>query len=321
MKRGLYHLVLAKIELGMNPARICKKYNLNKKSVQNVVNKLKRQGVIKKIGYAVWEVDKQVLNQVRQLEIKKTSHQIRGHAFNWKVRFLREINWLKRLEKYKVKYKLVGFQEIPRIIINNKKVWLTKKGLTIYESKDFFEKNSFSSKGKAVYELDRTIKKIGRLLDIDLTYYKFTTLREHFALIKNELAKQYNNRKEKLKIRDDGGIWLWIDHSDGEHELESNEVILNKNIQDFYNDHKRTNFKVTPTFVLESLNKLTQVQMKEQESKAEYSRDLVEHKNAIKKMGNNTEANTMSIEMLAETIRDLREEIKNLKNASKKGMR
>jgi hypothetical protein len=249
MKRGLYQLVLRKIELGMNPAKICKTYNLNKKSVQNVVGKLKRQGIIKKIGYAVWEVDKQVLNQVRQLEIKKTSHQIRGHAFNWKIRFLRQIDWIKRLEKYSVPYKLVGFQQIPRIIIDNKKIWLTKKGMTIYETKDFFANNSFSSKGKAVYELDRLIKKIGRKLEIDLTPYKFTTLREHFALIKNELARQYNNKKEKLYIKDDGGIWMWIDHSEGEHELESNEVILNKKIQDWYNDQKKTNFEVTPSFV------------------------------------------------------------------------
>jgi hypothetical protein len=313
MKRGLYQLVLRKIELGMNPAKICKTYNLNKKSVQNVVGKLKRQGIIKKIGYAVWEVDKQVLNQVRQLEIKKTSHQIRGHAFNWKIRFLRQIDWIKRLEKYSVPYKLVGFQQIPRIIIDNKKIWLTKKGMIIYETKDFFANNSFSSKGKAVYELDRLIKKIGRKLEIDLTPYKFTTLREHFALIKNELARQYNNKKEKLYIKDDGGIWMWIDHSEGEHELESNEVILNKKIQDWYNDQKKTNFEVTPSFILTSINTLTQNQLIEQKNKTEYAKDLVEHKNAIKVMSKNTDANTKTIELFAEIVKDLSNDIKELK--------
>jgi uncharacterized protein YecA (UPF0149 family) len=254
MKQGLLRLVLEEMEKGNNPSTICKKYKLNKKSVQNVVDKLKKKGVIKKVGYGKWEVNKEVLFNLRQLLLTTPSFQIRGHAFNWKIEFLREIDWLKRLTKFKVSYKVVGRNKIPRVIINGKKIWLTKKGLVIYESRDFFAKNSFSSKGRAVYELDKTIKKLGRMLQIDLTPYKFTTLREHYALIKNELARQYNNKGEKLYIKDDGKFWMWIDNSMGEHELESNEVMLNKKIQDWYNDQKKTKFEVTPTFLLQILN-------------------------------------------------------------------
>ena len=137
MKEVLYHRVLKEMSDGKSPSQICKIHNLKRSSVQNVVDKLKKQGVVKKIGYGVWEVNKEVLTQVRHIRLLSTSHQIRGHAFNWKIEFLREIDWLRRLEKFNIPYQLVGFQKIPRIIINTKKIWLTKKGLIIYESKDF----------------------------------------------------------------------------------------------------------------------------------------------------------------------------------------
>ena len=123
--------------------------------------------------------------------------------------------------------------------------------------------------------------------------YKFTTLREHYALIKNELARQYNDKGEKLYIRDDGKCWMWIDYSKGEHELESNEVILNKKIQEWYNDQKKYNFEVTPTFILSNLNSLI-------EDRRYWAKHQKSHVKAI--------------QTLSHSVIELMEEIKRLKD-------
>lgn len=183
-------------------------------------------------------------------------NQIRGHAFIWKVRFFpKKIDWIRRLEKYKIPYKLILNDKVARIIFKNRKIWLSKKGIVIYEPIDYFGKSSFETKGKAVFEMDKIIKGLGRKLQINLDNYEFTTSREHYGIIKNELAKQYNDRGEKLYIKSkEGSVWLWIDNSLSLNEIENNEVKINRKIQEWYNDNKKHNFEVTPTFVLNQLS-------------------------------------------------------------------
>ncbi len=148
-------------------------------------------------------------------------------------------------------------------------------------------------------------------LQVNLYPYIFKPAREHYGIIKNDLAIQCNRNKEKIHIRDDlEGEWLWIDDSYGLGELENKSPLRNMQVQRWWNDNKKHDFKVTPSFLLENINKLVQSQLIEQENKAEYSRDLVKHKEAIKTMGNNTEANTKSIELLADILLELKETIK-----------
>ncbi len=87
-------------------------------------------------------------------------------------------------------------------------------------------------------------------------------------------------------------------------------------MQKWWNDNKKHKFEVTPTLLLESINQVVQVQKVEQEKKLEYSRDLVVHKNAIdtmsketKRMSYNTDANSKSIELLADVVLQLKEVI------------
>jgi len=292
-KRGelILHLIIDEIKKGNNPAKISKEHNIKKQTLQYYLRQLKNKGIITKEGYGTWRVQKEVSNSTKASSIKK---QIRGHAFNWKVRFKSEIDWERRLKKNNLNFQYIGINNsTPRIIFNNKKIWFTKKGLVIYEPKSFFAENSITSKGLAVFELDKTIKELGRKLKIDLSSYQFTTSREHYGLIKNELAKQYNKKGEKLYIRDDQGIWMWIDDSHSLAELENNEMITNKKVQDWYNDHKKHNFEVTPSFLLNSINKVTENQMMFNE---------------------NFESHVEAIQTLSKTVNELREEIKTLRN-------
>jgi len=250
---------------GLSPAKISKKYNIPKTTIQYYIDGLRKKGYIKKVDYGTWEIIKEIPKEVRKHHhytigekpqkrgvVKNKKKQIRGHAFIWKIRFFpKNIDWIRRLERYQIPYKLISNNKVARIIFKNRKIWLSAKGMTIYEPIDYLGSSSFETKGRAVFEMDQIIKDLGRKLQINLSNYKFTTSREHYGIIKNELAKQYNDKGEKLYIKSkDGDLWLWIDNSHSLQEIENNEVKINRKIQEWYNDHKKHNFEVTPTFVL-----------------------------------------------------------------------
>jgi len=256
-KKVILHHIITAIKAGKNPSKISKELGLKKQTLQYYLRQLKESRQIEKQGYGIWKVLKEVKKTTKAHKIPK---QIRGHAFNWKVKFKYKINWKRRLDNENIKYQLIGINKsTPRIIFNNKKIWFTKTGLVIYEPKSFYSASSFTSKGQAVWELDKTIKMLSKRLKIDLNGYLFTTSREHYGQIKNELAKQYNDKGEKLYIRDDKGIWMWIDDSHSLSELETNKPETSKRVQDWYNDMKKTNFEVTPSFLLENSNKTLQM--------------------------------------------------------------
>lgn len=294
MKKGkkvILPIVISEIKQGNCPADISKKYDIKKQTLQYYIRYLKKEKIIEKEPTGKWKVLKEVSKTTKA---HQTHKQIRGHAFNWKIRFKQQIDWKKRLEQNKIPFQTIGIaNSTPRIIFNNKKIWFTKTGLVIYEPKSFYSESSFTSKGQAVFELDRTIKELGRKLSIDLSKYEFTTSREHYALIDNEIAKQYNDKGEKLYIqRENGTAWMWIDFSHGINELETDKPITNRQVQSWFNDMKKTNFEVTPTFLLSSINQVTQNQIM-------FDKNFQSHLEVINK--------------LSQTVDELRKEIHKLK--------
>lgn len=270
-KKFLLHLIISNLKEGKSPAQIADENDISKQNLNYYLRQLKKEGVIEKESYGVWKVLKEVKKSTKA---RITHKQIRGHGFNWKVRFKYEIDWKRRLERFKVPHETLGVRgNTPRIILNNKKIWLTKKGLVVYEPKSFFSDSSHTSKGQAVWELDKTIKRLGRLLEIDLEGYEFTTSREHYGQIKNELAKQYNDKGEKLYIRDDKGNWMWIDDSHALNELETNEPKVSKQVQDWYNDWKKNNFDLTATDIKTAFMKLSK-EIEDLKSKPQLSMDI-----------------------------------------------
>lgn len=260
-----YFTIVEHLKQGKKPSEISKDLNIKKQNIYYYTTLLKKLGFIKKLSSGEWIVlnsKKEDLEHAIQWKDKK----IRGHAFIWTIKPKRNYDWRLLLEKKNISYKLVrGY--IPRIIINGKKVWLGKNSITIYESKSFFGKNAVESRKYAVYELQETMEKLSRKFGIMFSYY-FKPVREHFGMIKNELAQQCNKKGEKIIVRDSlDGEWLWIDDSDSLGELETggkgftkDRTHLNRQVQDWYNDHKKNNFQVTPSFILQSIQGVTQNQ-------------------------------------------------------------
>jgi len=297
-KKVILHLIVSEIKKGNGPAKISKNNNIKPQTLQYYLRQLRKDKVICKEGYGLWRVLKEVS---KTSKATKQVKQIRGHAFNWRVRFKQEIDWKRRLKENNIKYQLIGINKTtPRIIFNGKKIWLTKTGLVIYEPQSFFSASSYTSKGMAVWELDSTVKMLGRALKISLEGYRFTTSREHYGMIKNEMARQYNDKGDKLFISDDEGIWLWIDDSHGLAELETNEPTNSRMVQGWYNDMKKTKFEVTPTFILETINKTNDMIMQNAKNHSYYAENLKSHVEAV--------------QTLSKSVKELKDEVIRLKN-------
>ena len=318
MKEGLIlglDSILALIKGGSTPAQIVKDYEVKKQSLDYYVGKLKKLGCIEKVGYGAWryiiEVPKRPKGHKGRQSSDKYKKEIRGHAFIWKIQFMESFDWPKIVGKYKKKkltFQKIARGKVYRTIYNSRKTWLTKNGMIIYEPLDFLGKSSFQVKGTAVFEMDKLIKGILKELGLKFRPYKFTTSREHYAIIKNELARQYNEKKEKLYVRgEDGTAWLWIDNSKGLNELENNEPVVNRQVQKFWNSHKETKFKVGPEFILEGFNKQNQIMQGIQANQGIFDQNMMSHIKAVQELGKG--------------VHELRKQIKNINKLNKKGVK
>lgn len=278
-------LVLNLLKKGLNPSKIFKELNLKKQTLQYYLTNLKKKGIIQKKGYGVWEV-KDFNSNTLNLKPKL----IRGHAFIWTIKLpLETRGWEERLNRLKIPYKLIRGQT-PRIYLGKKKVWLGKKTITLYEPNSFYGQNAIESRKYAVFTLLEDLKSLEKKLQFKLGNYVFSPSREHFALIKNDLAKQCNKEGDKIVVRDYNGDWLWVDASDGIGELETgnhNALVNNMGVQKWWNDMKQTKFEVTPSFILNSLGQMIQVQQMNADNIVKHQKVLDEMLITLKKIQEN----------------------------------
>jgi len=305
--------ILAFIKSGLSPAQISKKYLIPKQTLSYTVGKLKRMGCIEKVGYGTWryvraikEVPKTTTTHSdRQPQKVGTSHkkEIRGHAFIWRIVFYNPYNWEKIVKSYQKKnltFQRISSNKVLRTIFKGRKIWLSSKGITIYEPLDFMGRSSHETKGRAVFEMDLLIKDLLRELGQKFKQYKFTTSREHYGIVKNELARQYNDKKEKMEIKsEDGNIWMWIDDSKGLGELENNEAVVNRQVQNHWNDHKKHNFEVDASFVLNGFNKQTNMIGQNTQNLNNYAKHLKSHVASIQELGK-------AVKILAKNVEEMR---------------
>lgn len=295
-KNVLLNLILDDFKAGLNSKKIIENHNISKQRLSYYVGKLKREGLIKNIGYGTWEV--QQVKNYSLSTLEKRSKNIRGHAFIWKVQLKKKYNWKNDL---KIPYDLVGKEGYPRIIINNKKVWLGKKNIIIFDVGSYYAERPIESRKYAVISLIETLQAIENKLGINLRPYTFKPSREHYGLVKNDLAIQCNREGEKIYVKDDlEGLWLWIDNSFNLNELETGgqkALVRGTQVQKWFNDNKKHNFEVTPTYILESLNRLT-------EDRQYWAKHQISHVKAIQD--------------LSKGVRDLRAEVKNMGSAFRK---
>jgi len=222
------------------------------------VKTLKINGLIERKGYGVWEITKlgrEVLNlkdvnktnldtivkpaiKKNKLSDSQTIKFVRSHGFMWQIKtpsFLLKSKLFKILEKKSFNPLINGNSQI-QFYLWGHNIKLSNRSIIINFDKDTYYKSNTAKQGykTAVYELERLIKRIESILNLNLKYkngYKFKPCKKHFGNVNNEFAGYYNNKKTFVSILDKGKEWLLIDFSDNKF-IELETVDNDRNIID-----------------------------------------------------------------------------------------
>ena len=306
--KSFYLSIVQQISQGINPSQICLNLKVSKQNLQYYLTKLKNAGVIRKLSYGTWEIADAYLS------VKKTSkntlrvaidnpHQlnlyfftqdaIRGHAFTFTLKIPEHLrNWTNENRELFLAKRDIGFTNLTtfgggqRILYKGRKIWLTNKSVIIYERSSYLAETAANAKSHAIYNFISLIKSLERLLHADFTeragrQYTFKVSRQHYALIKNALAKQYDTEGKKLNVYSDKGLWFVIDNSFNLHEAETVHPETadtdNIKVQNFFNSLKEQ--PLTTGFILEVMHGIQQNQLV-------FAQNMSSHIKVIKDLGN-----------------------------------
>ena len=316
--------IVRHIHSGIQPAAICKRKGIPKTTLQYHLNKLKNAGVIRKIAYGTWEVlDASILqlkrstksSQVAQDKLPENSNflkqdTVRGHAFVFTLKIDKDLRNWERREDFLVNNSLNYMKlNLPgggqRITFEGRKIWLTNKSIIVYGKDSYFSETAKGAKDYAIYKFISLIKRLERFLHADFTIkagrqYKFKVSRQHYALVKNALAQQYDKEGKKLQVYAAKGLWFLIDNSFNLHEAETVHPETadedNHKVQSFFNSLK--DYPLTTDFILETMNGI-------QANQLLFARNHETHVKAIEELGHGVRTLTDLIERL-EKKQDLR---------------
>ena len=293
-KKNFYLAILSKINSSTNLTDIRKELSLKKQNLNYYLSILCKKGFLINTSNGSYELTEKGKNPTKYDSfLDKDS--VRGHAYVWTVKLVKKpANWSKRLELIKSKdihYKLVGAKEnTPRIKALNRKVWLCNDHLRIFDIKDasYYGRTAAESRKNAFIQLLKIVNALENKLGFMFKPFIWEFRKEHYALIKNDLAIEHNKQGEILRIKDESGEWLLIDDSlekGGELETIGKKAFeTNIPMQKWWNNQKETNFKVTPEFILNNFNKISQIQSIETSKWGEYAKHIESHTKAIKEL-------------------------------------
>jgi len=291
-KKNFYLLVLNELAVTTNLKKIQENLSINKQKLNYYLRQLKDKGLVVQKARGWYEVVKNSKNSTKYGSILKKDS-IRGHAYIWNAKIsdvsLKWKNRISILKRNKINYKLVGAKEnTPRIKILGRKVWLCNNHIRIFDKKDesYYGDNAKSSRLLAFRQIKLIINALNNKLGLSIKPSDISFQREHYALIKNDLAIEENRRGNIIRISDEYGEWLLVDDSLGRGgELENiGKKALGTNIpmQKWWNDNKHHRFEVTPSFILEGFNRTNNLIQSNTNNLSYHAKNMVSHVEAVK---------------------------------------
>lgn len=266
---------------------------LSKQAMNYYVQRLKKEGIIKKKGYGVWEY---VGGKKEQKEVKKRvygCHSIRGHNFQFRLSIPQIQNWFRMNDFFKKKairdkldQKKILYQEVGKtwkghkLLILGQTVILCPKCILIYfkQQESFYSVSDANScKINAIDQFLSIIQRLEGLLGVSFKMggqYKFKVFNQHYARVKDSLAKYANESKKVVKCYYDGRCWLLVDKSLNQDEFETVDPKTSDKDQDnlivpLFNDLKEhfenTGEVITFSKVLIAINEQNKAILNQQE--------------------------------------------------------
>ena len=318
-KVEILKLCIVKLLDSGNTARdVAYKLNMKKSALSYYLSSLKRNGILKYSSYGTWEIKKEFEPKEVQKSTRPTSSKIggldvvelvekekeketRGHGFTIKFKLRDRItNWSRRGEILTQNKRLrEALHPKPlqngkgwRVVYRNHKIHLWNKSIIIFCSLSFLSKKASESKSTAIDHFITILRGLERMFGCQEQFkyrgnYTFTFSREHYGLVRNLMARQYNKDREKLRVANMYGVWCLIDDSFNLDELETvknrnpdkNDTVKNaEGMQEVINSYKNTGFTVTSEFVLNVMNGIQQNQLI-------FDKNMKSHLNVLNKIG------------------------------------
>jgi hypothetical protein len=268
---------------------------------------LKDNGVVERVGYGVWQLNqtrwedfssKLELPDAVALKSESSSDQFpvgvkRAHALQFTMPYPFSFPTRKQealLKRQDVKYEGIGIDGLWvgfSFVLGDwiVKMYPTTMSCTLRKGVSFYSTDAYEASFVGIHDfLKAVVKKLevwsgkswkkGKL-------YRFKTSRQHIALIKDALAKNYRLQKKKLFVRSPAGtLWLLADFSFSEDELEGVDGRKAPGdaevVETFMNSVKSTG-----TTMQDVLNMFA----KNQEQMSFYAENMVSHVKAVQKLG------------------------------------
>lgn len=287
-KEKFYIPIINYIKTSTNLTNLQNKLFPNDKNAKQKLNyyirELVKRNILIQKGKGWYEVVKDLTNYDNFLD----KDYIRGHAYVWEIKLPKEIEgWKDRVEiltKKGIHFKLVGAKlDTPRIKVLERKVWLCKDHLRVFDKKEssYYGKDAKESRNISFQQIKLITGVLEKRLGIIIRPSDIFFRKEHYALIKNDLAIESNRRGEIIRISDEDGEWLLIDDSlekGGELENVGKKAFqTNIPMQNWWNDNKKTNFQVTPSFLMETLSKIVSSQATNEIQVQQFAKQISSH--------------------------------------------
>lgn len=227
-KENFYLVVYNLIKQGLYPKQIAAHLGWSEQRLYPYTRRLRKDGMIKKLSQGAWVITKKRLKKTPQdtTKGKVFSHykEVRGHAFTIKLHIPKIYKWDQRskyLDKKKITYdQRNGYQSI---LIDSVKTWICNNSIIFYLKKSFFGKDPEDSFKEMKLYLNKLIKKTEKIFNTSFRLrrgYQFEVKRCHYSLIKNEIAKDQLDKKQKLYCYEDGKLIYLVDNSENLLEFE-----------------------------------------------------------------------------------------------------
>lgn len=195
----------------LTPSQIAERRKISKPAVSKFIKKIKDKGFLN-------TPIKRLTTEGVGMSSLSQEHQFRLHGQRFYIEiidtteaFLKKINKIGKGIEY----------------IDGNYVTYNKKYVQILGKKDFWSETPLEAENESLEYWTRFILKLEQKLKVILLKDGYENIRYsksgEFAETNNELAKDYNNRKDKLMVRgsEDNKVWLIVDNSFNLHEMET----------------------------------------------------------------------------------------------------
>jgi len=300
------------MEEGFYPAQICKKLGVSKQNLNRRIRELKKQKVIKKLAYGVWEVTQKnkrsfVEKNITVTKLKKhektSVEKIRGHGYQFTLNLPFKLSEYERktfLKKNKIEFKINDRKtwKSYSFIFKEWRIWLSNKSIICFfpKNKSIYGTDAEDVLDEAIFRwLENVIKPLQSLFGKRLGRkegYSFKIGAQHHALVNSLMAKKlYAEGKRFNIVGKDGKVW-WI--TDMSHNIDEEEGIhaqtsatdTNK-VHRMYNSVKETG--MTFHDVIQGFDKTNKIINGLAEANQDYAENIKSHVKAMQKLGEGIE--------------------------------